>query len=89
MSLYISSRPAGRGRFSPPPPVRVPVLLRFQDIAMQHRIYPAEFDLSHLMIDSYEITNNGKDLDYPIVPGNCYSSISSSTALWYPPVSAA
>ena len=73
MSLYISSRPAGRGRFSPPPPVRVPVLLRFQDIAMQHRIYPAEFDLSHLMIDSYEITNNGKDLDYPIVPGNCYS----------------
>ncbi len=70
MSLYISNRQ----RHNSPSfyPTYVPLLLEQADTALQHRIYPIDYELSHLLIDAYEITNQGTtDLFYPILPTPC------------------
>ena len=47
----------------------IPLLLERPETTLQHRVYPRENELSHLLIDTYEITNNGTtDLYYPILP---------------------
>ena len=67
MSLYISNRQKITGvRLNQ---TYVPLLLEQPETALQHRIYPVEYELSHLLIDAYEVTNNGTtDLYYPILP---------------------
>ena len=67
MSLYISNRQrhnsAGLNQ------TYIPLLLERPETALQHRVYPVEYELSHLLIDAYEITNNGTtDIYYPVLP---------------------
>lgn len=67
MSLYISNRQ--RHNNSGLHPTYVPLLLERPETELQHRVYPIEYELSHFLIDAYEITNNGTtDLYYPILP---------------------
>ena len=67
MSLYISNRQRHNSSGLNPP--YVPLLLEQPETALQHRVYPVEYELSYLLIDAYEITNNGStDLYYPVLP---------------------
>lgn len=70
MSLYISNRQ--RNNNANLNPTYVPLLLERPETELQHRIYPVEYELSHLLIDAYEVTNNSQtDLYYPILPSPC------------------
>lgn len=70
MSLYISNRQLNRA--APTGHPYVPVLLERPETALQHRIYPADFELSPLLLDAYELTNtDNTDLYYPILPSTC------------------
>lgn len=70
MSLYISNRQ--RHNSTSLNPTYVPLLLERPETDLQHRIYPIDYELSHLLIDAYEITNHGPtDLFYPILPSPC------------------
>lgn len=72
MSFYISNRQTSEAMARNTP--QVPVLLERPETGLQHRIYPEEFDLSFLMVDSYELTNRDRvTLYYPIIPGPCPS----------------
>lgn len=70
MSLYISNRQ--RHNSANLNPTYVPLLLERPETALQHRIYPVDYELSHLLVDAYEVTNNGPtDLYYPVLPNPC------------------
>ena len=67
MSLYISK--CQRNNSTSLDPTYVPLLLEHPNTNLQHRIYPVEYDLSHLLVDAYEVTNIGlTDLYYPVLP---------------------
>ena len=67
MSLYISK--CQRNNSTSLEPTYVPLLLEHPKADLQHRIYPVEYDLSHLLVDAYEVTNFGlEDLYYPVLP---------------------
>lgn len=67
MSFYISASQAPRS--APKPQEFIPFLWNGPEFSLQHRIFPSEHELGHLIMDSFEISNSsGSTLSYPILP---------------------
>lgn len=62
----------------------IPLLLEHPQAEMQYYVYPGGCELSNLLIDAYEVTNNSpKDLYYPVLPTPCiclYFKFNNSSA---------
>jgi len=51
-----------------------PVLYGADSHSTQHRIFPTDFALRDLLLDSYQIDNNGQDVkSFPLLPDGCIS----------------
>ena len=70
MSYYISNRQYNAN--IPIDKQYVSVLLECSETDLLHRVFPKEHELSHILADTFELTNNlDGNLYYPVLPGPC------------------
>ena len=70
MSLFISDRQYTRDTHEER--AYMPVLYEHTSARLQHRVFHAEHELGHVLLDSFEIQNHtGEMMAYPLLPDGC------------------
>ena len=56
----------------PQPSPFIPLLLQHPQAEMEYHLFPRDHRISNLLLDTYEVRNNGpKELYYPVLPSPC------------------